>query len=109
MKNENKKSEYLCGNQQFADLIINSKESNLNETDSKFIKLIYENTESEEERKKLIKNLEIVKSPEKSDEEKSKSNKFLGKFLESSVGEAGKQIVKELIENGADYLQGLNF
>ncbi len=71
--------------------------------------MIYENTESEEERKKLIKNLEIVKSPEKSDEEKSKSNKFLGKFLESSVGEAGKQIVKELIENGADYLQGLNF
>lgn len=92
------------GNQQFADLIIN-KSQLLDETDSRFLQLIYENTSSPEERKALVENLENVKSFEIPIEEKKKSGGILRKFVDSIATESGKLLVKELVENGAEYWQ----
>ncbi len=92
------------GNQQFADLIINNSRI-LDESDSKFLQLIHENTSSPEERKALIESLEDVKSPEANTEEKKKSGGVLRKFMDSIATEGGKQLVKELVENGAEYWQ----
>ncbi len=92
------------GNQQFADLIINNSQV-LDETDSRFLQLIHENTSSPEEKKALVESLENVKSHDKPNEEKKKSGGLLRKFMDSIVTEGGKQIVKEIAENGAEYLQ----
>lgn len=92
------------GNQQFADFILNASRI-LDETDSKFLQLINENTTSYEEKQELIKCLENVKSQEETTEQKKKSGGILKKFIESIVTEGGKQVVKELIENGAEYWQ----
>ncbi|MFZ2897506.1 MAG: hypothetical protein WA004_02720 [Saprospiraceae bacterium] len=92
------------GNQQFADTIINAS-SQFNETDRSLLKLIHDNTNSEEERKELIKSLEVVKSEELPSDEKKKSGSILRKFFDSIATEGGKQVVKELIENGGDYLR----
>ena len=92
------------GNQQFADLIIN-KSQILDETDNRFLQLIHENTSSPEEKKALVESLESVKSLDTPAEEKKKSGGVLRKFVNSIVAEGGKQLVKELVENGAEYWQ----
>jgi len=92
------------GQQQFADIIINSKENNLEETDRKFIKLIHDNTSSKEERNLLLESLIISKDEEQPKEKISKAKELLNDFVKSSVGEAGKSIVRELIESGATFL-----
>lgn len=94
------------GNQQFADLIINQS-SILDETDTRFIKLINENTDSIEEKKALITNLEKIKSDEISKEEKNISGGILKKFLDSIVSESGKQLIKEIVEHGGEIVQYL--
>ncbi|WP_299252074.1 hypothetical protein [uncultured Lacinutrix sp.] len=101
-------SQYIYGgNQQFADYIINNKENKLNELDRKFIKLIYDNTDSKEEREELLESLSTIKDDSSSEAKKKESKSTLGRFLEVIPGEAGKQIVKELIQNGAEYLEAL--
>ncbi|NJX16885.1 hypothetical protein [Tamlana crocina] len=95
------------GNQQFADLIINSKDNKIDELDRKFLKLVYENTSSPEEREELIKSLSDIKENGTNKESIQKSRNILSNFLKVIPGEAGKQIVKELIENGSEYLTGL--
>ena len=92
------------GNQQFADMIINSSEK-FDDTDKELIQLIHDNVESKEGRKELLESLETVKSPEKPEEEKKKSGSILRKFFDSVATEGGKQVVKELAENGAEYAQ----
>lgn len=92
------------GNQQFADLIIN-KSQILDDTDSNFLRLINENTNSIEDKKALIKSLEDVKSLDTAVEDKKKSGGILKKFFDSVASEGGKQLVKEVIENGGEYLQ----
>lgn len=109
---ENKKSQLMKienlnihgGNQQFADKIINSS-SHFDETDKKLIQLIHDNVTTPEERNELLKSLEDVKSPEKSEEEKKKSGSILRKFFDSIATESGKQVVQDLVENGAEYVQ----
>lgn len=95
------------GDQQFADKIINKKENNLNELDRKFVQLIYDNTDSEEEREELLESLSSIKDETSSETKKKESKSILSKFIEVIPGEAGKQIVKELVENGAEYFQSL--
>jgi len=95
------------GNQQFADQIINTKDNNLNELDRKFIQLIYDNTDSEKEREELLESLSSIKDENSTETKKKESKSILGRFIEVVPGEAGKQIVKELVENGAEYLQNL--
>jgi hypothetical protein len=92
------------GNQQFADIIINNSQV-LDESDSRFLQLIHENTSSPEEKKALIESLENVKSDDYPEEEKKKSGGLLRKFIDSVATEGGKQIVKEIAENGAEYWQ----
>lgn len=96
----------LGGSQQFADTIINNS-SQLSATEKSFLELIHSNTNSDEERAELIKSLETVKDSESELPEKKKSGSFLKKFLESTTNEAGKQIIKELIEQGANYIEYL--
>jgi uncharacterized protein Yka (UPF0111/DUF47 family) len=96
------------GNQQFADLIINSKENNIDEVDRKFLQLVYDNTNSIEERKDLIKSLTTIKADDVSDNDKKISKSILTKFLDSIPGEVGKQVVKHLVENGSEYLSFLH-
>ena len=91
------------GNQQFADLIIN-KSHILNETDTKFLQLIHENTSSPEERQALVESLENIKSSDTQIDEKKKSGGFLRKFLDSIATEGGKQLVKEIFKTGTAYL-----
>lgn len=91
------------GNQQFADLIINSN-NNLDEVDRSFIELIHENVPTPEERQKLINELSNIKDSGSSEEEKRKSGGVLKKFLDSVVSESGKQIIKEVFEKGGEYL-----
>jgi hypothetical protein len=95
------------GNQQFADLIINSNDNKIDELDRKFLKLIYDNTNSIEEREELIHSLSDIKENGSENESTQKSKNILSNFLKVIPGEAGKQIVKELIENGSEYLTGL--
>jgi hypothetical protein len=92
------------GRQQFADTIINNSPT-LDETDARFLKLIHDNTHSDEERQQLVQSLENVKAEDTDEAEKKKSGGLLKKFLESGVSETSKQIVKEIFESGADYLQ----
>lgn len=94
------------GSQQFADTIINNS-SQLSATEKSLLELIHSNTNSEEERAVLIKSLETVKDSESDIQEKKKSGSFLKKFLESTTNEAGKQIIKELIEQGVNYIEYL--
>lgn len=94
------------GNQQFADLIINSSPS-LDETDRDIIQLIHENVESDEGRKELLNSLETLKAPEQPEEEKKKSGSLLKKFFDSIATEGGEQVVKEFAKSGAEYLQYL--
>ena len=96
----------LGGSQQFADTIINNS-SHLSATEKSFLELIHNNTNSEEERAELIKSLETVKDSESDILQKKKSGSFLKKFLESTTNEAGKQIIKELIEQGVNYIEYL--
>ena len=97
MKIEN---QYIYGgNQQYADVIINSSPS-LSNTDRRLIDLIYSNTDNEEERKALLKSLETIKSESADPKEKEKSKGMLKKFFESGVAEAGKQLAKEVVEGG---------
>lgn len=92
------------GNQQFADMIINSSEK-FDDTDKGLLQLIHDNVESKESRKELLESLETVKSPEKPEEEKKKSGSILKKFFDSVATEGGKQVIKELAENGVEYAQ----
>jgi hypothetical protein len=95
------------GNQQFADQIINSKENSINESERELLNLIYSNNNSTTEREKLVSSLNAIKNDAVQDSEKKVSKNFLAKFLETIPGEVGKQVVKHLIDNGADYLQYL--
>ena len=52
-----------------------------------------------------MQSLETVKTPEKPEEEKKKSGSVLRKFFDSVITEGGKQVVKDLAENGAEYAQ----
>lgn len=88
------------GKQQFADLIINQSEK-LSEADRQFIELIDNNVASEEEKAQLIQSLEVVKDEKVEDADKSYSKGLLKKFLESGVGEAGKEIAKSILTSGA--------
>jgi riboflavin biosynthesis pyrimidine reductase len=92
------------GSQQFADMIINNSNV-LDNTDVHFLRLIHENTNSFEERKVLVDSLETLKSEEANNEAKKKSGGVLKKFINSIATEGGKQLVKELVENGANYWQ----
>jgi hypothetical protein len=96
----------LGGSQQFADTIVNNSNQLLT-TEKSFLELIHKNTNSEEDRAELIKSLEIVKDSETDLQEKKKSGSLLKKFLESTTNEAGKQIIKELIEQGVNYIEYL--
>jgi 23S rRNA A1618 N6-methylase RlmF len=87
------------GKQQFADLIINQSER-LSETDRQFIELIDSNVSSEDEKRQLIQSLEVVKNDEADEKDKSYSKGLLKKFLESGVGEAGKEIAKNILTSG---------
>lgn len=90
------------GNQQFADTIINSSDK-FDETDKNLIKLIHENVPSNEGRMEMLKSLETVKSTDQTDKERKESGSIIKKFIDSIATEGGKQIVKELAENGSEY------
>ncbi len=94
------------GNQQFADLIINQS-SVFDESDVKFLELIHKNTDTAEERKKLVESLEFIKSDQVDENEKKVAGGLLKKFLGTGVAETSKQIVKEIFEYGGEYLQYL--
>ena len=87
------------GQQQFADTIINNSDT-LTDTDKRFIDLIYNNTSSEKQRTKLLKELENFKHGDSTKEERENSKSILTDFFESGVTEAGKQIAKEVVESG---------
>ena len=95
---------FYGGNQQFADTIINNATNKLDESERNLINLISDNSSSEEEKTQLLESLSDLKDEGKSPEEKQKAKSMLDSFLNSGVNEAGKQIVRELIENGSDYL-----
>jgi len=97
------------GNLQIADLIINNS-NELSQNDRKLVQLIHENISNEEEKKELIENLETIRSENSTKEEKKKSGGLIGKFLESVSSESGKQIAKEIFENGDkiwEYIQNI--
>jgi regulator of replication initiation timing len=91
------------GQQQFADTIINNS-TTLDETDARFLKLIHDNTSSDTERQQLVRSLENLKAEDTDEAEKKKSGGLLKKFLESGVSETSKQMVKEIFESGAEYV-----
>ncbi len=97
------KQNIFGGNQQFADSIINESKI-LNEVDRKFLQLIHENAPSLEERNDLVESLENIKSIDSSKIDKEKSGGVLRKFMDSIATEGGKQLVRDIAENGADYL-----
>ena len=92
------------GNQQFADTIINSS-NNLDETDKDLIQLIHNNVTTPEARKLLLESLDTIKSSDATEAVKKKSGSSLKKFFDSVATEGGKQVVKELIENGPEFMQ----
>ncbi len=92
------------GQIQFADMILNNS-SILDQTDSKFLQLIHEHTESPIERAELVKNLEKIKSESESEPIKKKAGDSLKEiFKNEAVKESTKILVKEIFEQGAAYL-----
>ncbi|MCG8332222.1 MAG: hypothetical protein MI974_31340 [Chitinophagales bacterium] len=93
------------GNQQFADTIINNYQ-NLSEVDRKLIEVIHDNTADENDRKILLQSLDTLKS-DVADIEKEESKSRLRSFIDTGISEASKQIVKQVIDSGASYLEGI--
>ncbi|MCI5054745.1 MAG: hypothetical protein MRY83_01485 [Flavobacteriales bacterium] len=83
------------GGQRFGDEVINFGQFNKAEKD-----LIQLSNNDEI----LIESLEVLKSNVADEDKKKKSGGYVKEFLESSVGEAGKTLMKELIEKGSDYI-----
>jgi len=76
----------------------------LTNNDREFIKLIYENTETEAERKELVDSLKNLKDPSATSETKEKSKSIFRKFIETGLSEASKQMFKRLIDMGLENL-----
>lgn len=98
-------------NLQIADTIINGN-SELESRDAKFIQLICDKTIDENDRKKLIESLKIVRSSDSTIGDKKKSGGMLNKFIESVSAEGGKQLTRELFNNGdkiIDFLLNIPF
>lgn len=87
------------GNQQFATTIINNSRY-LSEADTGILELINRNVPTEEGKAELIKSLEAINSPDKSEEEKGEAKSLLRKFIQDGVGEAGKEVAKGLLSGG---------
>ena len=94
-------------NIQIADQIINSSDV-FDQTDRDLIQLIHDNVDNEIGRKELLDSLKSLKSNETPEKEKFESKSRIKTFFDSVTNEAGKQVVKELIENGSDLLGNLN-
>ena len=92
------------GSQQFADTIINNSQ-NLKDSDTKLLQLIYENTDSEEERNELINSLETLKSDESEEDEKFKSGRYLRKFLDTGISETSKYLTKSILESTGKWIE----
>jgi hypothetical protein len=96
-------SNFNAENQQFADRIININ-SFLGESDRPILELINDEASSEEKKKELITHLEVLKSEDSTKTEKKNAGNKLNKFFESITTETGKMLVKEIFENGADWI-----
>ncbi|MCU4175220.1 COR domain-containing protein [Carboxylicivirga sp. N1Y90] len=92
------------GNQQLVEVIINDVDNNISSKDKALVQLILDNTKTDAEKELLLGSLSTIKSKAEPIEKKNEASSTLRNFLNTSVLEAGKQIVKELITNGADYL-----
>ena len=87
----------------FVNEVINSSNL-LSSNDQELVRLIYENTSSEEERKELVEDLKKIKDPTASSDEKKKSKSKFKKFMETGLTEVTKQLFKNLIESGFDMI-----
>ncbi len=93
------------GNEQLVELIINSVDNNISSEDKALVQLILNNTKTDNEKELLLSSLSTIKSGIEPKRKKNEAASILRNFLNTTVLEAGKHIVKELISNGADYLQ----
>ena len=83
-------------------LLMSENFKNYTETEKELLDIICRNTDSELERKELIKSLETINKDSSSPEEVSKSKSLFRKFLDSGISESAKQFVRELIELGGN-------
>ena len=74
----------------------------LNNDDREFLKLIYENTSNDLERRDLIESLKNLKDKTITNEVREKSKSKFRKFMEQGLSEATKQIFKKLIDASFD-------
>lgn len=90
---------------QFIGSTFNQGNFSISNIDEKIIDLIKESSISEIERKELINSVSIIKDESKSEREKKKSGGLIKKFLETTVSESAKELMKFIIENSDTWLK----
>lgn len=90
---------------QFIGNSFHKSEINISEIDDRIIELIKEFSKNNKEEKKLLSNLETLKSEKSSEKEKKKSGGMIRKFLETCNTEVAKQVIKTISENGEGWIQ----
>jgi len=81
-----------------------SESKHLSNSDREILKLIDQNVPDEEGKIELVKSLKELRNPNSDSKSKAKAKSLFGKFMESGISEAAKQLVKRLIETGLENL-----
>lgn len=90
------------GNNQFAETIYNGQ--NVTSNDQKLIDIINSEISNESDKKQLIDDLLSMKSNEgETNEPNDSSKKRVGKFLDAGISEAGKVMVRDILESAPEY------
>lgn len=93
------------GNNQFAKTIINNA-SSLNEVDKKLIELIKIEIPDEKKRSELLNDLLKVKDSSSAENE-TQAKKNLKEFFKSVSSQSGKELAKQLIEEGSSLINSI--
>ena len=90
---------------QFIGNKIENSKINISEIDDKIVKLIKDLSKNNKQEKKLLAQIETLKSETSTDKEKEKSGSLLRKFLETCNSETAKEIIKTIAEKGEGWVQ----
>jgi len=93
------------GNNQFAKTIINNAK-NLDDVDKKLIELIKIEVPDEKQRSELLNDLIKIKDSSSSENE-TKAKKNLKEFFKSISSQTGKEIAKQLVEEGSSLINSI--
>ncbi|EDP96287.1 hypothetical protein U8527_09255 [Kordia algicida OT-1] len=90
---------------QFIGSSFHKSEINISEIDDKIVDLIKTLSKNTKQEKKLLSNLETLKSETASEKEKKKSGSMIRKFLETCNTEVAKEVIQTISENGEGWIQ----